>query len=76
MRKRKVPSSPDRAKEYLTNMKYLNSDIASHRKDAKARRMKEQRKMLLQKSLKHFTNSVNFPLQRFLKTTLRLCDFA
>ncbi len=38
--------------------------------------MKEQRKMLLQKSLKHFTNSVNFPLQRFLKTTLRLCDFA
>jgi hypothetical protein len=54
----------------------LNSDIEISRKDAKARRMKEKKNMLLQKFSKHFTNSVNSPLQKFLKTTLRLCDFA
>jgi hypothetical protein len=55
---------------------YLNSDIEISRKDAKARRMKGKKNMLLQKFSKHFTNSVNSPLQKFLKTTLRLCDFA
>jgi hypothetical protein len=54
----------------------LNSDIEIARKDAKARRMKGKKNMLLQKFSKHFTNSVNSPLQKFLKTTLRLCDFA
>jgi hypothetical protein len=54
----------------------LNSDIEISRKDAKARRMKGKKNMLLQKFSKHFTNSVNSPLQKFLKTTLRLCDFA
>jgi hypothetical protein len=54
----------------------LNSDIEISRKDAKARRMKEKKNMLLQKFSKHFTNSVNSPLQKFLKTTLLLCDFA
>jgi hypothetical protein len=38
--------------------------------------MKGKKNMLLQKFSKHFTNSVNFPLQKFLKTifaALRLC---
>jgi hypothetical protein len=35
--------------------------------------MKEKENMLLQKFSKHFTNSVNSPVQTFLKTTLRLC---
>jgi hypothetical protein len=38
--------------------------------------MKEKKNMLLQKFSKHLTNSVNSPFQKFLKTTLRLCDFA
>jgi hypothetical protein len=38
--------------------------------------MKEKKNVLLHKVSKHFTNSVNSPLQKFLKTTLRLCDFA
>jgi hypothetical protein len=38
--------------------------------------MKGKKNMLLQKFSKQFTNSVNSPLQKFLKTTLRLCDFA
>jgi hypothetical protein len=54
----------------------LNSDIETSRKDAKTRRMKEKKNMLLQKFSEHFTHSVNSPLQKFLKTTLRLCDFA
>jgi hypothetical protein len=36
--------------------------------------MKEKKNMLLQKFSKHFTNSVNSPLQKSLKTTLQLCD--
>ncbi len=38
--------------------------------------MKEKKNMLVKQFSKHFTNSVNSPLQKFLKTTLRLCDFA
>jgi hypothetical protein len=55
---------------------FLNSDIEISRKDAKARRMKEKKNMLLQRFSKHFTNSVNSPLQKFLKNHfagLRLC---
>jgi hypothetical protein len=45
-------------------------------KDAEARKMKEQKKMLLPESLRESTNPVNAPLQEFLKTILRRYDFA
>jgi hypothetical protein len=35
--------------------------------------MNEIKNMLLQKFSRDFTNSVNSSLQKFLKTTLRLC---
>jgi hypothetical protein len=66
----------DSSQEWQGEYPALNSDIEISRKDAKARRMKGKKNMLLQKFSKHFTNSVNSPLQKFLKTTLRLCDFA
>jgi hypothetical protein len=61
--------------------KLLNADIESHavpaagwqrRESAKNERIK----MLLPKSLNHFINAVNSPLQKFPKTPLRLCDLA
>jgi hypothetical protein len=33
--------------------------------------MEEKENMLLEKSLKHFTQFGDFPLQKFFKTTLR-----
>jgi hypothetical protein len=45
-------------------------------KDAEARKMKEQKKMLLPESLRESTNPVNASLPEFLKTILRLYNFA
>jgi hypothetical protein len=56
----------------LVHFRGWNTQRRGLREGAKNERIK----MLPPKSLNHFINAVNSPLQKFPKTPLRLCDLA